>query len=173
MHHARRPSRTRHLESAPCGTCPPPNLSRANPAERDPNPETPNPTPCNRAPGNLHERLGGRCPRPHLTRIQPRARPEPQTPQRPNPHQEVFTDKAFGKCGSWEMSTSNLSHERMEAWGFGEVMEQVAPRTPVDSIEAPMNERTSLVINTRFLCGAMILNPTTPKPEPDTPQTQT
>mmetsp|Transcript_7908 Transcript_7908/g.18152 ORF Transcript_7908/g.18152 Transcript_7908/m.18152 type:complete len:647 (+) Transcript_7908:477-2417(+) len=37
---------------------------------------------------------------------------------------EVFTDKAFGKCGSWEMSTSNLSHERMEAWGFGEVMEQ-------------------------------------------------
>jgi len=36
----------------------------------------------------------------------------------------IFTDPAFAKSSGWEMSTSNLSHERLQAWGFGEVVEQ-------------------------------------------------
>ena len=33
----------------------------------------------------------------------------------------IFTDKAFALSGTWELSTSHLSSEHLETWGFGEV----------------------------------------------------
>ena len=33
---------------------------------------------------------------------------------------QVFTDEAFGRSGHWEMSTSQLSSNYLDGWGYGE-----------------------------------------------------
>ncbi|EJD50699.1 acyltransferase ChoActase/COT/CPT [Auricularia subglabra TFB-10046 SS5] len=36
---------------------------------------------------------------------------------------EIYTDKAFGQTNHWELSTSQLSSDYIDGWGYGEVVE--------------------------------------------------
>lgn len=36
---------------------------------------------------------------------------------------EIYSDPAFGKTNHWELSTSQLSSDFIDGWGYGEVVE--------------------------------------------------
>jgi Choline/Carnitine o-acyltransferase len=36
------------------------------------------------------------------------------------PLPEIFTDPAFGQSSHWELSTSQLSSQYLDGWGYGE-----------------------------------------------------
>ena len=36
------------------------------------------------------------------------------------PLPEIFTDPAFGQSNHWELSTSQLSSQYLDGWGYGE-----------------------------------------------------